>query len=116
MSLRLTIAGACLLLAGCGGTDGASCPNDLPAQCPASVPGFSSEISPLINNRCLPCHAPGGQESVTPLTNYQEIFQQRVSVLNQVYHCNMPLPGNPQLTADERALLLNWLVCNSPDN
>jgi uncharacterized membrane protein len=114
-SFAMVAIGAGLLLTGCGGSSG-SCPNDLPAACPLQAPSFSAEVSGVISNRCLPCHAPGGQEAVTPLTNYDEIFNQRTAVLDQVYHCIMPLQGSAGLTAEERATLLAWLVCGSPDN
>jgi uncharacterized membrane protein len=98
------------------GDQGVSCPNDLPSACPSPAPSYSQTIAPLISNRCFPCHAPGGQEAVTPLTTYSEVFARRTSVLTQVYHCQMPLAGSPQITASERAALLAWLVCDAPDN
>ena len=103
-------------LAACGGGGGGSCPNDLPGACPSTPPSYARDISPVISGRCFPCHAPGGQEQVKPLTTYQQVFDQRGPVLDQVYHCRMPLSGAPQLTAGERAQLLTWLVCNAPDN
>ena len=102
-------------IAGCGGGE-MSCPNDLPGACPSTPPSYSRDISQVISARCFPCHAPGGQEAVKPLTTYQQVFDQRGPVLDQVYHCLMPLAGSPQLTATERAQLLAWLVCNAPNN
>jgi hypothetical protein len=102
-------------MTGCGG-GGVDCPNDLPSACPAVVPSYANEIAPLISGSCFPCHAPGGQEAVTPLTSYQQVYFYRTSVLDQVYHCIMPLAGSPGLTATERADLLNWLICNAPNN
>jgi hypothetical protein len=100
-------------LAACGG--GTPCPNDLPGACPSTPPSYARDISQVISTSCFPCHAPGGVEAVKPLTNYQQVFDQRGSVLDQVYHCRMPLSGS-QLTATQRADLLAWLVCNAPDN
>ncbi len=101
-----------LCLAACSG--GTTCPNDLPASCPAQVPSYANDIAPLIESSCFPCHAPGGVEAVTLLNDYPHVFFYRSSVLDQVYHCEMPQSGS--LTAEQRATLLAWLVCNSPDN
>src|SRR4051812_40860699 len=109
---RVAMAIGLALSIGCGSGD-SSCPNDLPAACPASPPSYSHDIAPIINDRCFPCHAPGGVEATRPLTTYQEVFNQRGPVLDQVYHCNMPLAGAPGLTASQRADLLAWLVCNA---
>jgi hypothetical protein len=106
---------AAAIVTGCGG-GGSSCPNDLPSACPANPPSYSNDIAQIISNRCFPCHAPGGVEATTPLTTYQQVFNQRSAVLDQVYHCNMPLAGAPTLTPTQRTDLLTWLVCNAPNN
>lgn len=103
-------------LLGCGGAGGASCPNDLPASCPATVPSYQATIAPLINLRCVTCHSPGGQESSLPFQTYSEVYPNRSAMLNQVYACNMPLAPAPKLTAQERQELLTWLVCGAPQN
>ena len=100
---------------GCGGGD-IPCPNDLPASCPANPPSYSQQVSQIISDRCFPCHAPGGVESSVPLTTWQQVFDKHGTVLDQVYHCKMPLAGAPTLTAAQRADLLTWLVCNAPNN
>jgi len=109
------MAAAFATVIGCGGGD-SGCPNDLPSACPASPPSYSQGVAAIISGRCFPCHAPGGVEASRPLTTYPEVFSQRGPVLDQVYHCKMPLAGAPALTAAERADLLAWLVCNAPDN
>jgi hypothetical protein len=51
-----------------------------------------------------------------PFTSYQAVFNSRGLILDQVYHCVMPPAGNPAPDAQERALLLRWLVCGAPNN
>jgi hypothetical protein len=101
----------------CGGprTD-ASCPNDLPASCPATVPSYQATVSPIINLRCGSCHSPGGQEASRPLQTYSEVYSERSAVLNQVYACNMPPTTAARPTTQEREALLGWLVCGAPQN
>ena len=94
-----------------------SCPADLPAACPAAPPSFKADIEPLIERRCWGCHANGGV--ATPahdFSTYDDIYRQRSAMLNQVYACNMPPADAGQLTPEERASLLSWFVCKSPDN
>jgi hypothetical protein len=97
-------------------TDAGACGNDLPRACPTQVPSYKTDIAPLIMNRCLHCHAPGGQESSRDFTTYQGVYTYRSAILDQVYACSMPPADQPQPTAPERTLLLDWLVCHAPDN
>jgi hypothetical protein len=111
-----TVFLALLLVAACGGSGGISCPNDLPPACPSPAPKYRTEVAPVIANHCLTCHGPGGQEAVLPFTTYQQVFNSRGTILNQVYHCVMPPEGNPAPDSQQRSLLLGWLVCGAPNN
>ncbi len=104
-----------MLGAACGGT-ALNCPNDLPAACPTPAPSYRNEVAPIITSRCLKCHAPGGQEASKDFTTYANVFAQRQPILTQTYSCRMPPEGEPRPTDPERATLLAWLVCGSPDN
>jgi len=108
------LLGAVLLIS-CGGSV-ADCPNDLPAACPSPVPSHATDVKPIITAHCLKCHAPGGQGSSKDLTTYANASTQKQAVLTQSYSCRMPPQGEPRPTAGERALLLGWLVCGSPNN
>lgn len=114
MVKRLAIVG--LLLAGCGGSSGGSCPNDLPSSCPSPAPSYGQDVAPIVQARCLGCHAPGGQSANIPLDSYDALHARRSQVLDQVYACRMPPAGQPQLSSDERQKLLGWLVCGAPSN
>jgi len=94
----------------------AACPNDLPSACPADPPSYARDIAPLIQARCLECHAPGGKESNRDLTTYDHVYANRSAVLNQVYGCAMPPAGASGLDDAQRATLLAWLVCHAPNN
>ena len=115
LSLCAALAAAAL---SCGGADvPASCPRDLPMACPTPMPSYSGQVQAIFAAKCVTCHAPGGQESSKPFTTFKEILLEPLStMLSQVYNCVMPLATAPQLTDDERAALLGWLVCREPDN
>jgi hypothetical protein len=110
--LALALAGQAIAC----GDDGATCPDDLPADCPEPTPSYQDEIAPIIADACVPCHGPGGPESTRDLSTYQAVFDQRVDVLGQIYGCRMPPHGAAPLEPDERQALLGWLVCGAPDN
>ncbi len=67
-----------------------------------------------MNSRCMPCHAPGGEESTIPFTSYKQVFSERMSIASQLVGCDMPPDGSPQLTEDERKQILDWLSCGAP--
>jgi uncharacterized membrane protein len=103
---------------GCGGPDPVpGCPNDRPQTCPSPAPSFTAEVNSIIQSRCATCHLPGGLGGARVfLQTYDQIFAQRVPVLNQVSACRMPLVGAPPLTTEERQTLMAWLVCGALNN
>ena len=116
-----------LLLVGCGETNGStaggggaggasSCPNDLPASCPAPAPGWASDVAPVITARCAICHSSGGAAANQPLTDHADVFARKGSVLNQIHACKMPPAGATALTTAERIALETWLVCGAADD
>jgi hypothetical protein len=83
--------------------------------CPSPAPGYSEAIAPLIAERCMPCHAPGGVSGHL-LQTYPEVYGLRQEAFFQVSECLMPPAGATPLSADERTALLTWFVCKAPDN
>lgn len=109
--------GALLLgVLGCGSSPPATmtttgqCP-DAPPSCPAPAPAYA-DVSALIARDCVPCHGAntGGKDE----SSYASITGQSEALFVQVGNCLMPPQGSPQLTTDERTLLLSWLVCGAP--
>ena len=119
---------AALLLVGCSGggtgssssgtsgTSGSTCPRDLPQSCPSPEPSYATDVAPLIQAKCVQCHAPGGVASDRPLGTYAQVNTLKQDVLDQVYNCLMPEPPQPALDETDRQTLLGWLVCGAPDN
>jgi hypothetical protein len=123
---RLAVLGAlgawCTIIA-CSSPDAASdagapsCPNDLPTSCPDPPPSYASDIAPLLEQRCFPCHdSDGAAGPLLEYTSYDSVYQNRQAILSQVYGCRMPPPDAGQPTPSEREQLLDWLVCHAPDN
>jgi hypothetical protein len=98
--------------------EAAVCIKKLPSDC-TTIPSYATDIAPLITHGCLPCHAAGGTASDRDLTTYANVERIESTVLSQVYACLMPpadAGANAMITQQERNDLLQWLVCNSPDN
>lgn len=116
------LAGALAAIAACAActapasTSEPSCPSDLPS-CPSAPPSYSTQVAPIIEHRCLTCHGTNGIAAAKhDFTTYDVVYSQRSAILNQVYSCSMP-PGHAEpLAAQERAELLEWLVCHAPRN
>jgi hypothetical protein len=89
-------------------------------NCPSVVPMWSTQVSAIVQARCAgPCHSPGGVESTYPLTSYADVTAKRETVLDQVYGCLMPPPGNDlgaTIDAADQATLISWLACGAPNN
>ncbi len=100
-----------------GPPEAGPCPDDLPQSCPSPPPSYAQDVGAIIQSRCNGCHADGGVgQSTEDFSTYDRIHSRRGPMLNQVFSCLMPPPDAGQLTPDERAKLLGWLVCDAPDN
>jgi len=95
-----------------------ACPDDLPTEsaCAAATPSYATDIAPLIEARCGACHDPGQLSASFPLAPYAKLYDQRRSVLNQIFTCKMPPACAHELAPEERAALLGWFVCGALDN
>jgi len=105
-----------LAATGCGpkAKDCPSVPDLSASECSTRTLGYDSDIAAIMNSRCMPCHAPGGEESTIPFTSYKQVFGERMSIASQLVGCDMPPDGSPQLTSDERTRILDWLSCGAP--
>jgi uncharacterized membrane protein len=122
--LSAALVFAAILAAACssspaqgGGAAAAStCTNVTPKACAGKAPVYQTDIAPIVQSRCFPCHTTGGEAGPTRLLNsYQHLKGQQFNVNYLVGTCQMPPADHPQPTDDERAKLLNWIVCGTPE-
>ena len=89
------------------------CAPELPTACPDVVPGFASDVQPVIEARCTSCH--GQLEGFWPLSNYKEVTDWKDLVRSMVLDCTMPpADAGVDMTNDERNTVLTWLSCGTP--
>ncbi len=113
---RITcVIGLALAACGGGGGDKDECTAP-PAACPTPVPSYSATVASVIQSHCAVCHTAGGAASNYPLTNYDQIQSLGLEMQGQLAACAMPPAGATQLTSADRAALLAWLVCGTPQN
>jgi uncharacterized membrane protein len=84
--------------------------------CPAGgAPSYKTEIQPILQAACIPCHSPGGTAGYDE-SSYSDVYNQFGAILSQVAICVMPPVNGPQLTDAQRVALTAWLKCGAPDN
>jgi uncharacterized membrane protein len=126
LGIRLLALSCGALASGCSGADGAdanppaeaSCPRDLPSDmgCPDAAPSYASVVAPILEQRCQGCHYPQNPFSSVVLNEYERVLAARRTALTLVYSCSMPPAEGMPLLAEERQVLMKWLVCGAPQN
>jgi hypothetical protein len=101
----------------CGGTPATSCPA-VPSSCPSPVPSYATDVAPIIQQLCVPCHAPMGLEPKQQYETYAEVKSFEMDILFKLRGCTDPMPpvGSPPLSDAQRATLVGWLYCDAPNN
>jgi mono/diheme cytochrome c family protein len=102
---------------------GSSCPSPV-TSCPADVPSYKTEIAPILQATCVPCHSPDGSEGSargkdndgTSENTYALVSPQAQEMLLWTDNCSMPPSNGPVMSDAQRAALETWLVCGAPDN
>jgi hypothetical protein len=141
------VVSALLGLAGCSGasslpqeeSDAASdasegCPvypKDPTCTNPKSPPSYTSDISPVIQARCSPCHDPGGiAVAAAPqydFSVYANVDNAETAILNELATCSMPpIRGYsafgieagtvPAISTEQVDTFVEWFECGAPDN
>ncbi len=84
--------------------------------CDTVAVSFSLDIQPIINARCISCHAPGGQQESAPYTNYAEIKFYDGSMVERVNGVGGIMPPTGAISKCEILKIEAWVNAGSPDN
>jgi hypothetical protein len=87
--------------------------------CPSQPPSWATEVKPIVTRWCGPCHLTGGTGIPKGgFYNYSTLagFRALSTIETDVHACTMPLVGSPPLPPADWETLLEWLVCDAPDN
>lgn len=86
----------------------------VPTACTMPSPGYAKDIAPILNAKCNTCHA-NPDSGLWPLIDYEDVSDWQTLVLSDVEYCTMPPPDSTQLTPNEQATILSWVVCGAPE-
>jgi hypothetical protein len=87
-------------------------------QCDTTAISFSRDVLPIIQNNCVSCHQPGGQQSSSPMTNYAEVkeYTQGRLIANRVNGIGGIMPPSGKMTRCNIQFIEAWLNAGAPDN
>jgi uncharacterized membrane protein len=90
------------------------CSVPAPTMCPSPAPKYA-DVAPVLENKCVTCHS-GADGGPWPLTGYGNVAAWQSEIGAELVHCSMPpADAGAPITAEERTLLLTWLVCGAPE-
>lgn len=86
--------------------------------CPAMPPSWNTQVRAIVDIWCAPCHFNGGSgtgkgDDFSTLTGFRYHLDTELLDLRT---CTMPPADAAALSPTDREVLLEWLVCDGPDN
>ncbi|MCP4191998.1 MAG: DUF1592 domain-containing protein [Planctomycetaceae bacterium] len=92
---------------------------DASAQNVDATPDYTAEVLPILMARCGQCHGPEEQEAnlrfdqlSTDFLANRDTTQKWMEALNAINGSKMPPADEPQLSADERNIVTDWISTN----
>jgi hypothetical protein len=94
-----------------------SCPDANAPTCPdgGPAPSWKTQVKAIADRWCATCHFAGdlsGLDFSTPAG----FLHDKTTAESDILTCNMPPPGNGELSPADWETLLEWLSCGAPDN
>jgi mono/diheme cytochrome c family protein len=86
-------------------------------ECDSTV-SYATDIAPIMTDYCISCHTAGGS-GTGDFTTYTELKQKadNGSLKNRVLDLkDMPQPGSPMISDDQRKKIGCWIKQGAPDN
>ena len=94
-----------------------ACGRQKPAGCVGTSPSFARDVAPILERRCLSCHANGGMAADDhDFSRFATLHAQKDAVLAEVGECAMPPSQAPPLQPDEADAILRWVACGAQQN
>jgi hypothetical protein len=93
----------------------ASCTATTAPSCPASTPDYT-DVAPIFEKSCVPCH-PGPPAAMQwPLTSYGDIAPWAGVIEDEVCENAMPpVDGGIAIDPSDRLTILDWVQCGAPE-
>jgi hypothetical protein len=101
----------------------AACPMPPSRACPsppAAPPSYKTDVRPILEAYCAPCHFPGGTAvASSPSNDYTTYATGRgkySAFPGVLLQCLMPLNDAGALPLADKQTLVEWASCGSPNN
>jgi hypothetical protein len=104
--------------AGAEGAVVTGCPEGGYPACPTVMPSYGAQVRPIVDVWCAPCHFNGGSGTGKGY-DFSTLAGLRGGLstnLTDLHTCRMPPEDAAALSPANRETLIEWLVCDAPDN
>ena len=86
--------------------------------CDTTAISYSQDIQPIIQDNCIRCHAPGGQQESNPFTSYAEVklYTADRKIVERVNGIGGIMPPSGAISACSQLKIEAWVNAGAPDN
>lgn len=111
ISITITSIFCLILVVGCKKDT-----NPSESACDDRLRSFATHVNPLIQTYCNQpnCHQAGSVNGPGPITNYTQVYANRVAIRSAVESGLMP--QNTTLTAEQKNTIICWIADGAQDN
>jgi hypothetical protein len=101
---------------GSGGSGGSGGGGGTPDCSAVTNKSFSADVNPIVQSTCnaAACHASGSFNGPGSITNYTEVFNNRVAIRAAIASGTMP--KNTTLSTSQKNSILCWIYSGAPNN
>lgn len=85
-------------------------------ECDTSVVSYAADIVPIINQNCISCHAPGGQQESSPFDSYDNFTSYVISAVDRINGRGSLMPPEGKMSKCNIAMIEAWVNAGAPNN
>lgn len=85
-------------------------------ECDTTSVSYAADIRPILDQQCISCHAPGGQQESQPFTTYEEFTLYVSSAVERVNGIGSIMPPTGKLSDCNISLIEAWVNAGAPNN
>lgn len=88
------------------------------ATCDTTAVSYATDIRPIIDGNCISCHAPGGQQELTPLVTYDDLkrYTDSQNLIERTSGTTSLMPPSGKMSNCNIALIAAWVNAGAPNN
>lgn len=105
----LSIALLSIIATSCTSTD-----ETIEITCGATTPSYSTDVSPVLQQKCISCHSDAMPKGNVSLSSYTKVYANKSATRN-IFASSIAHEG-VSLTTAQRNTVCCWIDSNAPDN